>query len=103
MNKISIPPNLTELAYQSVVDRELFVYRTNRNSSIRWMMKMGGTPSEKPEVYRKANILLSIDKVKTPVLIMHGEDDPQVPPSESPSLPGRFNNTTRPIFISLTP
>ena len=66
-----------------VVDRELFVYRTNRSSSIRWMMKMGGTPSEKPEVYRRANILLSIDKVKTPVLIMHGEDDPQVPPSES--------------------
>ncbi len=66
-----------------VVDRELFVYRTNHPSSIRWMMKMGGTPTEKPEVYRKANILLSIDKVRTPVLIMHGENDPQVPPAES--------------------
>jgi dipeptidyl aminopeptidase/acylaminoacyl peptidase len=66
-----------------VVDRELFVYRTNHPSSIRWMMKMGGSPTEKPEVYRKANILLSIDKVKTPVLIMHGENDPQVPPAES--------------------
>lgn len=66
-----------------VVDRELFVYRTNHASSIRWMMKMGGTPSEKPEVYRKANILLGINGVKTPVLIMHGENDPQVPPAES--------------------
>lgn len=66
-----------------VVDRELFVYRTNHPSSIRWMMKMGGAPQEKPDVYRKANILLSIDKVKAPILIMHGENDPQVPPAES--------------------
>jgi len=66
-----------------VVDRELFVYRTNAPSSVRWMMKMGGSPTEKPEVYRRANILLSVDKIKTPVLIMHGEDDPQVPPAES--------------------
>lgn len=66
-----------------VVDRELFVYRTNHSSSIRWMMKMGGSPDEKPAVYRKANILLSIDKIKTPILIMHGENDPQVPPAES--------------------
>lgn len=66
-----------------VVDRELFVYRTNHSSSIRWMMKMGGSPTEKPETYRKANVLLAIDKVRTPLLIMHGENDPQVPPAES--------------------
>ena len=40
-----------------VVDRATFNERTNRNSAIRWMMKMGGTPDEKPEVYRKANTL----------------------------------------------
>ncbi len=66
-----------------VVDRELFVYRTNPQSATRWMMKMGGTPEEKPEVYAKANVLLSVDKVKTPVLMLHGENDPQVPPAES--------------------
>lgn len=66
-----------------VVDRELFVYRTNPSSSIRWQMKMGGSPTEKPEVYRRANVLLSIDKIKTPLLILHGENDPQVPPAES--------------------
>jgi dipeptidyl aminopeptidase/acylaminoacyl peptidase len=47
------------------------------------MMKMGGTPSEKLELYQKANILLAINNVKTPILIMHGENDPQVPPAES--------------------
>jgi dipeptidyl aminopeptidase/acylaminoacyl peptidase len=66
-----------------VVDRKLFVERTNPPSSVRWMMKMGGTPTEKPEVYRRANVLLQIDKVKTPLLVMHGENDPQVPPADS--------------------
>jgi len=66
-----------------VVDRDLFVQRTNPSSSIRWMMKMGGAPSEKPEVYKRANVLLQIDKVRTPLLVMHGEDDPQVPPANS--------------------
>ena len=66
-----------------VVNRATFNERTNRNSAIRWAMKMGGSPAEKPEVYRNANVLLQIDRVKTPLLIMHGEDDPQVPPYES--------------------
>jgi dipeptidyl aminopeptidase/acylaminoacyl peptidase len=47
---------------------------------------MGGTPEEKPAVYRKANILPDVDKIRTPLLIMHGEEDPQVPPQESAEL-----------------
>jgi dipeptidyl aminopeptidase/acylaminoacyl peptidase len=66
-----------------VVDRDLFVQRTNPDSSIRWMMKMGGSPSEKPDVYKRANVLQQVDKVQTPLLVMHGEDDPQVPPANS--------------------
>jgi dipeptidyl aminopeptidase/acylaminoacyl peptidase len=66
-----------------VVDRQLFVERTNPPSAVRWMMKMGGAPNEKPEVYRRANVLLQVDKIKTPLLVMHGEDDPQVPPADS--------------------
>jgi dipeptidyl aminopeptidase/acylaminoacyl peptidase len=66
-----------------VVDRALFLKYTNRNSKIRWETKMGGTPEEKPAVYRKANILPDVAKIKTPLLIMHGEQDPQVPPQES--------------------
>ena len=36
-----------------VVDRASYNERTNRNAAIRWMRKMGGTPLEKPEVYRQ--------------------------------------------------
>ena len=66
-----------------VVDRATYNERTNRNAAIRWAMKMGGTPDEKPDVYRKANALADVGRIKTPLLIMHGEDDPQVPPYES--------------------
>jgi len=69
-----------------VVDRALFLRYTNRNSEIRWETKMGGPPELKPAVYRKANILPDIDKIKTPLLILHGEQDPQVPPQESAEL-----------------
>lgn len=66
-----------------VVDRALFLQFTNRNSRIRWETKMGGTPEEKPAVYRKANVLPDVDRIRTPLLILHGEQDPQVPPQES--------------------
>jgi dipeptidyl aminopeptidase/acylaminoacyl peptidase len=66
-----------------VVDRALFLRYTNRNSAIRWETKMGGPPEKKPAVYRKANILPDVAGIKTPLLILHGEEDPQVPPQES--------------------
>src|ERR1019366_6727864 len=71
------------LELYGVVDRELFLKYTNRNSKIRWETKMGGTPEEKPAVYRKANVLAEVDRIRTPLLILHGEEDPQVPPQES--------------------
>jgi dipeptidyl aminopeptidase/acylaminoacyl peptidase len=66
-----------------VVDRALFLQYTNRNSKIRWETKMGGTPEAKPAVYRKANVLPDVASIKAPLLILHGEEDPQVPPQES--------------------
>ncbi len=69
-----------------VVDRAAFVERTNLPSAIHWQMMMGGSPAEKPERYRQANILPDIDKVTAPLLILHGENDPQVPPYESALL-----------------
>lgn len=86
-----------------VVDRELFVERTNPPSSVRWMMKMGGSPAEKPEVYRRANVLLQVDKVKTPLLIMHGEDDPQVPPANSAFFVKALREHNKTVFYFTYP
>jgi len=69
-----------------VVDRALFLRYTNRNSAIRWETKMGGPPEKKAAVYRKANVLPDVARVKAPLLILHGEADPQVPPQESQEL-----------------
>ena len=66
-----------------VVDRALFLRYTNRNSAIRWETKMGGPPELKPASYRRANVLPDVERIKAPLLILHGEEDPQVPPQES--------------------
>jgi dipeptidyl aminopeptidase/acylaminoacyl peptidase len=86
-----------------VVDRELFVYRTNPQSSIRWQMKMGGSPTEKPDVYRRANILLSVDKIRTPLLLLHGENDPQVPPAESAEFAKALSRHNKTYFYFTYP
>ena len=82
---ITKQPDMFKVALElyGVVDRATYNERTNRNAATRWTMKMGGTPEEKPAVYRKANALADVSKIVTPVYVMHGEDDPQVPPFES--------------------
>lgn len=86
-----------------VVDRDLFVQRTNPDSSTRWMMKMGGTPTEKPEVYKRANVLLQVEKIKTPLLVMHGEDDPQVPPANSTEFVKALRTHHKTVFYFTYP
>ena len=78
-------PELFKVAVMiaGVTDRGSYIERTNRRSAIRWMMKMGGTPYQKPEVYRKANTVMDVAQIQTPLLVLHGEEDPQVPPYES--------------------
>ncbi len=79
-----------------VVDRALFLRYTNRNSAIRWETKMGGPPDLKPAVYRKANVLPDVAKIKTPLLILHGEEDPQVPPQESQEFAAALKELGKP-------
>jgi dipeptidyl aminopeptidase/acylaminoacyl peptidase len=97
-------PDLFSAAIElyGVVDRDLFVERTNPQSSIRWMMKMGGTPAGKPEVYRRADVLLQVDKVKTPLLVMHGENDQQVPPADSALFVKALKEHNKPVFYFLS-
>jgi dipeptidyl aminopeptidase/acylaminoacyl peptidase len=86
-----------------VVDRASFIERTNRNSAIRWTAKMGGPIGEKPEVYRKANILADVLKIQSPLLIQHGEDDPQVPPYESVQFVDALKKAGKPYLYFTYP
>ncbi len=86
-----------------VVDRALFLQYTNRNSKIRWETKMGGPPVAKPNVYRKANVLLEVDRIQTPLLILHGEEDPQVPPQESSAFTQALKKAGKPFEYATYP
>src|SRR5262249_7021205 len=84
-----------------VTDRASYNERTNRHAAIRWARKMGGTPQDKPEVYRKANILPDVPKISAPLLIMHGEDDPQGPPYESAQFVAALKKAGKPhVYIT---
>jgi dipeptidyl aminopeptidase/acylaminoacyl peptidase len=74
------------IEFAGVADRALFNERTNPDSAIRWQLKMGGPAAQKPEVYRRADIIAQVDKIQTPLLVLHGEDDPQVPPGNAALL-----------------
>lgn len=40
---------------------------------------LGGTPEEKPELYRERSPSTHLEHLKSPVLIIHGENDPRCP------------------------
>ena len=87
-----------------VVDRDLFVQRTNPDSSIRWMMKMGGAPDEKPEVYKRANVLLQVATgSRRAPSVMDGEDDPQVPPADSAEFVAALRSHSKTVFYFTYP
>jgi acetyl esterase/lipase len=44
---------------------------------------LGGQPSEKPELARLASPVAHLDKKDPPLLLIHGTDDPQMPPQQS--------------------
>jgi dipeptidyl aminopeptidase/acylaminoacyl peptidase len=66
-----------------VWNRATYLQGTYPHSVTRWTIKMGGTPAQKPEVYRKADSLAQAAKIQAPLLFFHGEIDPTVPPEES--------------------
>jgi len=103
--EVTKQPNVFHAAIElyGVVDRSSFIERTNRPSAIRWTAKMGGTPEQRPDVYRKANILPDVPRITAPLLIMHGEDDPQVPPYESQEFTTALKKAGKPYLFFTYP
>jgi len=44
---------------------------------------LGGLPADKPDVYRDASPVTHVDKMSTPMLLVHGDQDPIVPLEQS--------------------
>jgi dipeptidyl aminopeptidase/acylaminoacyl peptidase len=91
------------IEFAGVADRALFNERTNPNSAIRWQMKMGGPATLKPEIYRRADIIAQVDKIQTPLLVLHGEDDPQVPPGNAALLVKAMQDHHKTVFYFTYP
>jgi acetyl esterase/lipase len=47
---------------------------------------LGGSPSEKPELAKLASPVTHVDKKDPPLLLIHGDADPQMPPQQSEEL-----------------
>ncbi len=47
---------------------------------------LGGQPSEKPELAKLASPVAHLDKNDPPLLLIHGDADPQMPPQQSEEL-----------------
>jgi dipeptidyl aminopeptidase/acylaminoacyl peptidase len=61
----------------------------------------GGQPWEKPETYVKYSPIFALGRVKTPTLIMNGEDDPAVPVTEARMLYGSLTNAGVPVELAI--
>jgi dipeptidyl aminopeptidase/acylaminoacyl peptidase len=61
-------------------------YKSSRESRAMLIAVLGGTPTEKPDAYRAASPDKSVENIRTPLLIVHGDADAAVPISQALEL-----------------
>ena len=64
---------------------------------------LGGTPAEKPDLARLASPVEHIDAHDPPLLLIHGEADPQMPPAQSKELAAAYEGAKLPVKLVLIP
>lgn len=57
---------------------------------------LGGQPDEKTELARLASPVFHVDKNDPPLMLIHGDQDPQAPINQSHELQGRYEAVGRP-------
>ena len=53
---------------------------------------LGGQPDQKPELARLASPVVHVDRSDPPLLLIHGDQDPQMPINQSHELHGAYEN-----------
>jgi dipeptidyl aminopeptidase/acylaminoacyl peptidase len=88
MQSITRYPDLFKAAVNmyGVVNRETYVQRSDKLGRSYWLRFMGGPLPLSPELYDFSNTLQLVKQLKTPLLVLHGDADPRVPPFESRQL-----------------
>jgi pimeloyl-ACP methyl ester carboxylesterase len=62
---------------------------------------LGGTPDEKPELYRERSPSTHLENLKSPVLIIHGENDPRCPIQPVKKLYERAQKLNLPVTLEI--
>lgn len=58
---------------------------------------LGGQPENKPELARLASPVAHVDALDPPLLLIHGDQDPQMPINQSHELEGAYRSVNRPV------
>lgn len=58
---------------------------------------LGGQPEDKPDLAMLASPVVHVDDRDPPLLILHGDQDPQVPINQSHELHGAYKQAKRPV------
>jgi acetyl esterase/lipase len=60
---------------------------------------LGGQPAEKPDLARQASPFFHVDENAPPLLLLHGDQDPQAPINQSHELEGAYKRVARPVTL----
>lgn len=64
---------------------------------------LGGQPSAKPDLAKLASPVAHLDKDDPPLLLIHGDADPQMPPQQSQELAKAYAALKLPIHLIMLP
>jgi acetyl esterase/lipase len=64
---------------------------------------LGDTPDKKPELARLASPVAHLDKNDPPLLLIHGDADPQMPPQQSQELAKAYQALGLPVTLIMLP
>jgi len=64
---------------------------------------LGDTPDKKPELAKLASPVTHLDKHDPPLLLIHGDADPQMPPQQSQELAQAYESLGLPVTLILLP
>lgn len=64
---------------------------------------LGDTPDKKPELAKLASPVTHLDKHDPPLLLIHGDADPQMPPQQSLELAKAYESLGLPVTLIMLP
>jgi acetyl esterase/lipase len=62
---------------------------------------LGGQPEDNPELAKLASPVFQVDKSDPPLLLMHGDQDPQMPINQSHELAGKYEALGLPVNFAV--